>query len=239
MNPNPDLAIILPLYNPHPGWDTEIVSSLDNLKKEFSGVDYCVTIVNDGSAVEVESIIKSKILPAYNNLNYLGYSENQGKGFAIRHGLKFTYSGYYIYSDFDFPFGIIPLKKMYEKLSAGNYNLVIATRDFSSVYKNSPVRRKILSLGLMTINFIITGSRIRDTQAGLKGLDNKAKNIFLTTKTNSYIFDLEFILKCLKEDLKFNLLQVMVNRNIKFTNFNSGIIKREIKNYIKIILGRI
>jgi hypothetical protein len=157
-----------------------------------------------------------------------------GKGFAVRHGLTHSRSDYYIYCDFDFPFGIDALRRMYDILSEGKKNLIIATRKLSSV-KNLPVKRKIISVALMLINLIITRFRIKDTQAGLKGFDNKAKDIFLAAKTNSYIFDLEFILGCLKEDLKYTQLPVVLNDDIKFTNFSSGTINREIINLFKIL----
>lgn len=230
----PDLTIIIPLYKPPDGWENGFNASLDKLSKTFSDVSFCVNVVNDGSGTETEETFKNNILPLYGNLNYFGYSENMGKGFAVRHGLKNSNSEYYIYCDFDFPFGIEPLRKIYDILSEGRKNLVIASRKTSS-FRDLPVRRKILSASLMSFNLILTRFRIKDTQAGLKGFDNKAKDIFLTLKTNSYIFDLEFILRCLKKDLKFTLLPVVLNHDIKFANFGTAIIRRELINLFKIL----
>ena len=229
-----DLTIILPLYNPHKGWESEITASLDKLNEKFSDVDFCITVVNDGSRIEIEDILKNNILPFYGNLNYLGYRDNMGKGFAVRHGLKHSRSDYYIYCDFDFPFGIDALRRIFDILSEGKKNLIISSRKLSSV-KNLPLKRRIISSALMLINLILTRFRIKDTQAGLKGFDNKAKDIFLAVKTNSYIFDLEFILRCLKEDLQYTTLPVLLNNNIKFTNFSSGTINREIITLFKIL----
>ena len=228
-----DLTIILPLYNPHQGWDREIIASLDKLNEKFSDVNFSITLVNDGSRIEIEDMVKNSILPLYSNLKYLGYRENMGKGFAVRHGLEHSRSEYYIYCDFDFPFGIDPLRRIYDILSEGK-NLVIATRTLSSV-RHLPVKRKILSSALMLINLILTRFRIKDTQAGLKGFDTKAKDIIQASKTNSYIFDLEFILGCLKENLKYTQLPVVLNDDIKFTNFSSAIINRELINLFKIL----
>jgi len=238
MGTNRNLTIILSVYNPHDGWDKELLHSFPRLKDRFSDIDYCITIVNDGSTTNVENTIKNLILPYHKNVYYSGYRKNMGKGFAIRHGLELSSSDYYIYCDFDFPFGIDALREIYEILAAGKTNLVMASRNFFSIYKKLPFWRCLLSLSLFIINSIITRFRVKDTQAGLKGLDNKARDVFLTTKTNSFVFDIEFILKCLKADLKYSFVKVVPNHNIKFTNFGLKVIKRELINYSKILLGR-
>lgn len=237
MRINRDLTIILPVYNPHEGWDKELLQSITRLKDRFSDIDYCITIVNDGSKTDVENTFKNLILPDNKNIYYSGYRKNMGKGFAIRHGLKLSSSDYYIYCDVDFPFGIDALRKIYEILATGKTNLVMASRDLVSIYKNMPFWRWLLSLTLFFLNSIVTRFRIKDTQAGLKGFDNKARDIFLTTKTNSFVFDIEFILKCLRSDLKYSFIKVVPNPDIKFTNFGLTVIKRELINYSKILLG--
>lgn len=230
------LTIILPLYNPHMGWENELIHSLNQLQEKFSGVEYCVTMVNDGSSNDIGLFVNNNILPLYKNLNYLTYSENQGKGFAIRYGLEHSLSDYYIYTDFDFPFGFDSLLQTYNKLAGGDTNLVIGTRDYS-YYKALPYKRAALSFSLTMVNFFITRFRVKDTQAGLKGLDNKARDIFLTTKTNSFVFELEFILKCLNSNLKHSFVHVVPNSDIRFSNFNSKTVNRELKSYFKIIFG--
>jgi glycosyltransferase involved in cell wall biosynthesis len=230
------LSFILPVFNPHEGWEKEFINSLDKLQDEFSDIEYCITVVDDGSTNDVGNIFKDKILPVNKNLKYFGYSENQGKGFAIRYGLERSFSDYYIYSDYDFPFGIHSLKQTFDSLVEGKTNLVIGARDIPSL-RILPIGRRILSQSLMIVNLIVTRFRVSDTQAGLKGLDNKAKDIFLTTRTNSFVFELEFILKCLKANLNYGFVHIALNPDVKFTNFSAKIIKRELKNYFKVILG--
>ena len=159
-----------------------------------------------------------------------------GKGFAIRYGLEQSISDFYIYTDFDFPFGIHSLKQTYDLLAEGRSNLVIGTRNYS-YFRTLPFERKLLSMGLMFFNSVLTCFRVKDTQAGLKGLDNKARDIFLSIKTNSFVFEVEFILKCLKANLKHSYLKVVADNDIKFSNFGSKTIRRELKNYFRIIIG--
>lgn len=234
---NYKLTIILPVYNPHKGWENEFIHSLIKLREEFPDLEYCVNLVNDGSTSDIGKFIKNEILPVYKDLNYFSYPKNKGKGFALRYGMDRSLSDYYIYTDFDFPFGFHSVKETYDRLVERKTNLVIGTRDHTYL-KALPLERRLLSRGTMIANLFITRFRVKDTQAGLKGFDNKAKLIFLTTKTNGFAFELEFILKCLKDDIKYSFVKVVPNRHIKFSNFSSKILIRELKNYFKVAFGR-
>lgn len=237
MNYDYNLTLILPVYNPEHGWENGIINSLNMFRKEFSDIKYRVVIVNDGSTSNIEHFVENNLLPVYKHLIYYSYSENQGKGFAIRYGLRHSLSDYYIYTDFDFPYGCSALKGIYCKLAEGHANLVLGTRD-NDYYKSTPFKRKLISRGTMILNGFATRFRVKDTQAGLKGFDNKAREILLTTKTNSYVFDFEFILKCLRNDLKVKTISVKPNPDILFSNFKAKILLSEFMNYLRIIFGR-
>lgn len=237
MESNCKLTIILPVYNPHNGWENEFINSLNKLDKEFDDLNYCIVIVNDGSTNDIGNFMENNILPFYKNLKYYSYPKNEGKGFAIRHGLENSYSDYYIYTDFDFPFGVCSVRQIYDRLIERKTNLVIGTRNHAYL-KTLPFKRRLVSFGLMIFNVFITRFRVSDTQAGLKGLDNNARNIFLTTKINSFVFEFEFILKCLKKNIKYSFVHVVPNFDIKFSNFSRNTLNHELYNYIKIIFGR-
>jgi|WetSurMetagenome_2_1015567.scaffolds.fasta_scaffold34557_3 cellulose synthase/poly-beta-1,6-N-acetylglucosamine synthase-like glycosyltransferase len=228
------LTIILPVYNPHEGWEKRLVSVLNKLEVAFRDVEYYVTVVNDGSTNDISFFIENELIPAFPNLRYFSYQKNRGKGYAIRYGLKHSSSDYYIYTDFDIPFGIISVRETYDALIKGKNNLVLGKRGFSYL-KALPPKRLALSLGFMFLNVIHTGFRVSDTQAGLKGLDNKTRLLFLSTTTNGFVFELEFIMKCLKAKTKYSKIKVNPEKGIKLSNFGSHTIRQEFENYIKII----
>jgi GT2 family glycosyltransferase len=228
------LTIILPVYNPHRGWETRLIQTLNKIKTTFRDVEYYVTIVNDGSQNDLGFFIETELIPKFQNLKYLSYPKNMGKGYAIRFGLMHSFSNYYIYTDFDIPFGIESLRAVYDSLSDGKKSLVLGKRGFSYL-KSLPPKRLSLSIGLMFLNSIHTKFRVSDTQAGLKGLDNKARRLFLTTRTNSFIFELEFIMKCLRAEISHTKIGVNPEKDIKLTNFGTQTIRRELINYFNII----
>ena len=228
-----DLSIIIPMYNPHNDWFDAICESIKGLDQVLEDVDYSIVLVNDGSTRLEESYIE-KLKSICSRISYYSYPLNHGKGYAIRYGLGKTKADYYVNTDIDFPFGYEIIINMYKTFKNSSINLIIGKRD-KNYFKLLPIKRKILSLALYNINFLLTGFKVHDTQAGLKGFDNEAKKVFLDTKINGFLTDLEFIRGCLRKKLKYTIMNIYPRHDIKFSNFRAPVISGEIKNLIKLI----
>ena len=226
------LAIILPVYNPHEDWEDKISHSVRELDRYFLHDDYQIVIVNDGSRDVNIAFQKS-----HDNVICFSYDVNAGKGHAIRHALAHTDADFYVYTDFDFPFGYASVLDTYHKLKNGQASLVIGTRA-RSYYKMLPWKRLLISKSLLVVNFFLTGFKIKDTQAGLKGLDNKAKAVFLKTRINGFIFELEFIRDCISAQLVWTQLEVAPDHGIHFSDFGYDTLWREFIDLVKIIFAR-
>lgn len=228
-----NLAIIVPLYNPHGDWYEALCSSIESLNLHLGPINYSIILVDDGSTNFDESYIK-KLTDKYPNIKYFSYPENKGKGYGIRFGLKQVQANSYIYTDIDFPFGFQIIKEMYELLNNTSANLIIGIRN-KEYFNLLPRKRKILSRTLHLTNLFLTGFKVHDTQAGIKGFDNVAKKILLQTKTNEFLFDLEFVRSCLRKKLNYKLVDIHPRAEIKFSDFRGKVIRQEIKNMLKII----
>jgi glycosyltransferase involved in cell wall biosynthesis len=227
------LAIIVPLYNPHNDWFDALCVSIAGLDSILKDVEFSVVLVNDGSTNFEESYIE-RLMEKTSRVVYFSYAVNQGKGYAIRYGLSKTIADYYIYTDIDFPFGYVVIKSMYQIFTTSGTNLILGLRD-KDYFNLLPFKRKILSIALHNINFVLTGFKVHDTQAGIKGFDNEAKKVFLAARTNGFLFDLEFIRRCLQKRLKYSIIKIHPRPQIKFSDFPAPVIIRELKNLIKII----
>jgi cellulose synthase/poly-beta-1,6-N-acetylglucosamine synthase-like glycosyltransferase len=166
----------------------------------------------------------------------LEYPENKGKGFAIKYGAENSNSDYYIYSDYDFPFGYQAIADTYNLLHNNNCDLVFGKRN-KTYFNNLPLRRHFISRCLRTANYIMLGFKPIDTQAGLKGFNKEIKNLLLSTKTNGFIFEFEFIRKCVKNNCNILPVNISIDENIHFSDFKFGVIFKEIKVYIKLLFG--
>jgi len=228
-----NLAIVVPLYNPHNDWFDAMCNSIAGLDVMLKDVDYSIVLVNDGSTCFDESDI-DKLKAKTSKISYLSYPKNQGKGYCIRHGLRNIEADFYVYTDIDFPFGYEIIYQMYDRFVESKTCLMIGIRN-KEYFRLLPTKRKIISKLLHLINYVLTGFKVHDTQAGIKGFDNKAKQVFLATKTDGFLFDLEFIRGCLHQNLSYAELNVHPRHNIHFSDFRTPVIAREFKNLIRII----
>jgi glycosyltransferase involved in cell wall biosynthesis len=232
MNVRDKLNIIIPLYNPHATWENYFIDSLIGLKKELNETELTVILVNDGSTTQLSNI--NEIIDRFEYLKYYSYPINMGKGYAIRYGVNVSDADFYVYTDIDFPFGYQILSQTYRILKSSQTNIVIGTRD-ASFFRLLPINRRIYSFVLKKLNFFVTGFKIIDTQAGLKGLDNKARKVLAETKTNTFLFELEFLKKSLKQGLTYKMINIECRTGLHFTNFSVRILIKEIMNFFKIL----
>jgi len=232
--PGDRLNIIIPLYNPHTGWENQFGDHLSELEQELKENDFTVILINDGSTAGIGNI--ENLLNRFKYLKYYSYSVNRGKGYAIRYGISKCDADFYIYTDMDFPFGCQIISRTYQILKSSETNIVIGTRD-ASYFRLLPFKRRIYSFLLKELNFLVTGFKIKDTQAGLKGLDNRAKKVLEGTKTNTFLFELEFLKSSLKQGLTYKFINVGCRQNIKFTNFRFRILLKETFSLLKLLMN--
>jgi hypothetical protein len=115
--------------------------------------------------------------------------------------------------------------------------VVIGVRN-SEYYKNVPFTRKAISLMFRFILKSFFKIPYWDTQCGLKGFNKKGKEIFLSTRTRRFLFDMEFIYYCMKEknNIRVSAVRADLKPGIKFSSINLKILAVEGYNFLKIIL---
>jgi hypothetical protein len=134
----------------------------------------------------------------------------------------------------DFPFGCMIISRTYQILKSLETNIVIGTRE-ASYFRLLPFKRRIYSFLLKEVNFLVTGFKIKDTQAGLKGFDNSAKKVLEGTKTNTFLFELEFLKRALNQRLTYKMINIECRDGLSFTNFKARILLKEIVSFLKIL----
>ena len=112
------LSIIIPCYNE----DKTIKKVLESILKINFPIEKEIIIIDDGSDIPQNKFIKTKI----NNriVKFIRLSLNQGKGTAIRIGLKYASGDIFIIQDADFEYNpndilklLKPILKKKQKLS--------------------------------------------------------------------------------------------------------------------------
>jgi dolichyl-phosphate beta-glucosyltransferase len=226
------LNIVVPFYKPHPGWEDFFIESVRGLEKELNEALFSIILVNDGTSGEIDGL--EKVLKSSQRIKYYALDTNMGKGFAIRYGINKEEADYYFYTDLDFPFGHEPIVRAYNLLKTPGKSLVIGIRQ-REYFKMLPFERECISYILKWFSALITGFRLKDTQAPMKAMDNNARKVLLETKINGFIFDFEFLLNCYRKKIPFGEIPITPRKRITFTDFKFKVLKKQFIDLLKVI----
>lgn len=230
--------IILPCFNPRSGWERSLIDGISSVRHTLpADALRAVIVVNDGSTNGISSQGLETLRSTIPELQIIEYSMNRGKGHAVRTGVAASASDLQIYTDVDIPYVNDSIGGFYRVLANGEADVVIASRG-DSYYDSLSAFRRILSKSLRWLNGLLFGLKINDTQGGLKGFNAKGREVFLTTRIERYLFDLEFIKLASKADLRLKAVDVQLKPDIVLPSPKPGILLKELNNFIQLLFTR-
>lgn len=191
--------------------------------------------MNDGSSAKLDNGSKH-ILAEIDEAQWINYKENHGKGYALRQGVQASKGDIIMYTDYDFPYTYGSMVDMIHKLESTDTTAVVGKRDDSYYAHISPRRRRI-SQYLKKVNRVIFRLPTDDTQCGLKAFTKEAKALFLSTKTDRYLIDVEFLKKLAKNDVQVEVQLVKLRDNVILSKITNMRLVMEMINYLKIMIG--
>ena len=229
-----DLSIVLPMYKPEQGWEKTFKKNIEFLEREFNHAIFIeYIIVNDGYENEHLLNLFEVIQQSENNIRFISYAENKGKGFALRTGVAAATASIVITTDLDFPYEFRDVKNLYLLLKSGKE--IVSGKRMTSYYTATPFKRKIISKTCIALNKYLLNLSLPDTQSGLKGFNKKGKNVFLQTTINRFLVDTEFLVLANKHKIDIEVLEISLKKDIKFSNMGFKVLWTEGKNFYRIL----
>ena len=105
-------------------------------------------------------------------------------------------------------------------------------------YASVPWFRKGLSELLRFVLKTMLRFPITDTQCGLKGMNQKGKEIFLQTTINRFMVDMDFIKRAVRaNDVKVETVVVKLRPDVVFSKMGPAVLIREGINFLKVLFG--
>jgi glycosyltransferase involved in cell wall biosynthesis len=188
------VSIIIPVFNE----ENTILPILERIKE--APFDKEIIIVDDGSTDCTKSIIYK--WRSSNNIKFISYKKNRGKGFAVREGFKHATGDIVIIQDADLEYNPDDYKSLFLKLLEDNTDVVYGTRYKSWKLIFEPGTRKYHILGnkiITTIANIIYGSNLTDIMTCYKAFKNNVvKNMNL--KCDGFAIEAEITSEVLKRN---------------------------------------
>ncbi len=201
------ISVVIPVYNE----EKNILSCLDRLcgYMESSFDDYEIVIVNDGSTDSTEQLF-IRNADKYRNLRLITYTQNKGKGNAVRVGMLGATGDRIVCTDCDLAYGVDVIEAMAKALDRSD--LVIGSRNLTKEgHKGYTLLRKLASKAYIKLLNLAAGFKHTDSQCGIKAYRaDAAKRIFSNCVTCGFAFDLEVLMIAEKAGLSIGEYPVSV-----------------------------
>lgn len=209
------ISIIIPVYNEEKTIG-EIVSRVKKVKLS-SGLTKEIIVVDDASNDKSNlKIQNAKVQFKIQNLKILRHKKNEGKGAAVRTGIKNSTGDIVLIQDADLEYDPNDYPRLIEPILSGKAKVVYGTR-----LKNYPIRifgkkhtpfltHYLGNIFLSLATRILYGSKITDMETCYKVFSKEAiRNIEL--KSNRFEFEPEITAKILKAGYKIYEVPIKVN----------------------------
>lgn len=181
--------MVLPAYNE--GRSIEVsLDALDRVVKDTK-LQYEIVVVDDGST-DSTRLNAARYAGRNGHVRIISYDKNVGKGHAVKTGFMQAIGDAVVFVDSDLEIDLNAISGYVGALRRGD--IAIASKWHPESVVEMPVVRRILSHGFNVLVRLMIGSKLRDTQAGLKAMKRSAfKEIFPKLIVKRYAFDVELL----------------------------------------------
>jgi dolichyl-phosphate beta-glucosyltransferase len=200
------VSVIIPMYNE----SNIIIDTAKKLSEEMakSFDSYEILFSDDGSLDGCGNMVKSLDLPC---VRVMGYSQNQGKGCAVRTAVMEAEGDIIMFTDADLAYGTHVICEAVKTLEANtDAGILIGSRNIAqNGYEGYTFLRKLASKIYIKVLCIAGGFDLTDSQCGCKAFRrDAAKEVFSKAKVNGFAFDFEMIL--LAKKMGINIIEMPV-----------------------------
>ena len=206
------LTIVIPAYNESKRILKNLIE-IDNYisKKSFNNSVQTI-IVNDGSKDDTLEIVNDWITKeSKNHFSVVSYTENRGKGYAIKEGFLKSNSDLILYTDADGASPIEEVEKLFDAINQG-FDVACGSRVLNSESSNvkMAIKRRFIGLMFHMILGILGLDFIQDTQCGFKLFKSDvAKKLANAQKCFNFSFDIEYLF--LAKRFGYKIKEVPIN----------------------------
>lgn len=195
-------AVVIPALNPIPG----VVDMIRSLLAY--GVPRII-VVNDGSDASFQDTFER--IAQIERCVVLTHSTNQGKGRALKTAFRYFMDHCpdldgVVTADADGQHSVEDICNIGGRLSSGVGTLILGVRNFKE--ENVPPRSYIGNSITSLLFRLLYGSRLNDTQTGLRGIPAKELSWMADLKGERYEYELNMLIKARRRQLDFTLIPI-------------------------------
>ncbi len=213
---------LIPAYEPD--------ENLEKVVKELKENNFETIVVNDGSDESYNKYFDNC------NTKVISYNKNQGKGYALKTGLKYikeNFDDYIVVTiDSDGQHRVVDAIKLCKYIETHPKELVLGKRLRD---KKIPLRSKIGNAFTRLIFRLVSGQDVYDTQTGLRAFTKDILDYHLEIEGNRFEYEMNILLNAKRNNIKISEIEIetiYIDKNTK-SHFNP--IKDSIRVYKEIL----
>lgn len=184
------ISVIMPAYNESPHIYKNIIETSSVFEKTKR--DFEIIVVDDGSTDSTYG--EAKRAASDKNVKVVHYSDNNGKGNALKEGFKHATGDYVVFLDSDLDLHPMQLHRLFRIMRNRRADVVIGSKHHPKSQLDYPAGRKVISRVYALILKALFGLPLRDTQTGLKVFRYEVlKRVFPKVLSKRFAYDLEIL----------------------------------------------
>ena len=186
------VTVLIPAYEP----EETMLALLRELRET---TDWRIVVVDDGSGPDFAPLFES----AREYAQVTGYTENHGKGYALRRGMVYIKQNLpdtdiILTMDADGQHKVPDARRVAEKSASLGRSLVIGSRAFTG---RIPLRSRFGNGLTRFVYSLATGSKVTDTQTGLRAFHMDSLEYMLTIPGDRYEYEMTVLLQCPRDGI--------------------------------------
>jgi len=216
------IHFVIPFYNNEKNLRNNVLHLSHFLEHQLKKEPYEIVLNDDGSSDRSLEIAR-ELEGSIPRLRITGYSQNQGRGFAIKHATATCSGEFLIYADLDFP-QTTNLFHILEMLSQLQKNQIVIGSRFlqESETKRRWPRRIVGVVHRLLVKSVFPWLGIKDPDAGFKGFHLALlKKMNKLSRMNRWSWDLEVLVIARTNGL--NMTEIPIDWNEKHEKYVSTV----------------
>jgi len=212
----PQLTVIVPAYREGP----RIYENLQHLLHELdlTGLEYEVVVVSDGNTDDTVSEAERIGSP---RIKVLAYQANEGKGFALMHGVAQAHGDLIAFIDADMELDPRDIGRFVGIQREGMWDVVVGSKRHPDSRVSYPILRRLQSWLYQQLVRLLFRLDVRDTQTGIKVFrGDLLRAVVPLLAVKRFAFDLELLVVARKLGYR-RIVEAPIKLNYRFETTTS------------------